>query len=304
MYSKIAFCFLVYKELPLLNVWKRYFKNVDDKLYNIYVHYKEKPTNLNGLKNINILDSTVETNWGEISLVIAQNLLLKNAMKDPKNSHFIFLSDSCIPVKSFNHIKHALDENLSKSFFAMCPDSQCFPRCDKLVNSIIDIDLENLQYGHNPLPRLERKYIKKSSQWCILIRKHVKLLLKSTDYIHWFQHCTASDEHCYITKLHQLKLKNEINTDIKPTLIDWDDENDTPYTYRSTDDLFPKHLRHVITSTSHFFMRKFDTQYEFKDEYYDLISSKKSFGGFKKKTKKTFKKKVLKKPNTYNLHKK
>ena len=298
--SKIAFCFLIYDRLPFLELWKEFFSQVDENKYNIYVHYKNRPNDLdNELKNLHILDTTIETNWGDISLVVAQNLLLINAMKDPENTNFIFVSNSCIPVKNFYQIKHILGQNSSKSFFTLCPDGQCYPKCDKIVDSIIDINLEDLGVGQHSLPKLNRKDIKKSSQWCILNRKHADILLKSRDYLHWFQNCVGSDELCYITKLHQVKLENEIKTDFRTTLVNWNDEDDTPYTYKDHTQISSEELKNIIISTPHFFMRKFIEGYEFTSEYYDLIRSPSVSGGYSKKKSKKKLKRIKKRNKSF-----
>src|SRR4029078_5027143 len=46
----------------------------------------------------------VPTKWGDISLVEAESELYKAALKDKSNAYFILLSDTCVPVRSFNYI--------------------------------------------------------------------------------------------------------------------------------------------------------------------------------------------------------
>ena len=109
-----------------------FFKNIDKNKYNIYIHYKEnKP--LKYFEEYK-LKETIDTCWGCLSIVQAQNLLLKHALKDDKNQHFIWLSDSCIPLKSFDFIYNFLDIN--KSYFNIAPDNQVFPRANNLLKFI------------------------------------------------------------------------------------------------------------------------------------------------------------------------
>jgi hypothetical protein len=137
--------------------------------------------------------------------------LLKKALKhDKTNELFIFLSNSCIPLKSFEHVYNTLNEHFS--YFNVTSQNQCFPRCN------------------NTLKYLDYQYIQKASQWCILNKKHAKLLLKNKkDYIKWFNYSeTVPDEHCYITFFFKNNLQNEIiatmNESINATTFtNWED---------------------------------------------------------------------------------
>jgi hypothetical protein len=242
--KKIAFCFLIFDSINQEELWHQFFQNVDTSKYTIYIHYKEnKP-----LKYFEPykLKNCIETSWANISLVKAQNLLLEEGLKDEENSHFIFLSNSCIPIKPFSHIYNNLDTDYS--YFSVCPMEASFPRCDYA-----------LQF-------LEKKYIKKSSQWCILNRKHADILTKNTEYFNWFdQPGMIPDEQCYITYLYYKHLQNEIiSTDsvdkgatakvYATTFVNWINHgiNVKTYEYISQDE-----LDELINSKS-FFARKFE----------------------------------------------
>lgn len=187
--KKIAFCFLIYEDINHEELWKAFLENVDNSKYNIYIHYKEnKP-----LKYFNKykLENTIETCWGCLSIVQAQNLILKEAIKDNNNQHFIWLSDSCVPLKSFDYIYNYLDTN--KSYFNISPDSQVFPRANNLLEYI------------------EKKNIKKAAMPSIINRKHAKLFLNNDENIKiWFKNIGNVDEIVYITLLHHNNLQNEL----------------------------------------------------------------------------------------------
>lgn len=188
--KKIAFCFLIYDVINHNEIWSTFFKNVDKNKYNIYIHYKHN-TPLQYFEEYK-LKSTVETQWGHISIVLAQNLLLEEALKDPQNQHFIFVSNSCVPFKNFNEVYESL--NPSYSYFNVMPQDQCFPRCDKTIQFI------------------DKKDIQKSSQWCILNIKHAELMITHKEYIGWFDYepICCPDEHCYITAILKSHLEDEI----------------------------------------------------------------------------------------------
>ncbi len=181
MNKKIAFLFLIYDKINHENIWIDFFKQDTENKCTIYIHYKYniKSDFFEKYK----LKECVETAWGDISLVRAQNLLLTEAFKDPYNQHFIFCSNSCIPFKTFNYVYNFLNESFS--YFNILSQESCFPRCTSSLNYI---DKDN---------------VKKASQWCILNRNHTKKILETDIYFKWFKD-TVGDEHCYITYLYYI----------------------------------------------------------------------------------------------------
>jgi hypothetical protein len=190
--KKVAFLFLIYDILNLEELWHFFFKNVDKNKYTIYIHYKNDIP-LKYFEEYK-LQNCIETIYANISLVCAQNILLQEALKDENNEHFIFLSNSCVPFKNFEFIYNKL--SVDKSYFNIMPQGQCFPRCDYLLNHI------------------ERKNIQKSSQWCILNRKHSNIMIsyQTCDYIKLYKNIYAPDEICYITNIFINNLQDEIIT--------------------------------------------------------------------------------------------
>jgi len=251
--KKIAFCFLIYDEINLEELWNQFFTGVDKDKYTIYIHYKTNKT-LTYFEKYK-LTNCIETKWGELSLVKAQNLLLSAAITDPDNKHFILLSNSCIPLKSFDHIYEHLDEPVS--YFNMANQNACFPRCNTV------------------LAYIPRESIQKASQWCILNRKHTELLLNTAkDYYKRFALSPVPDEHCYITALYVHHLQNEIvaTQDLSngaTTFVNWS-KGFVNY-YKTID---KKELIFLLNSKC-FFGRKFDKMCFSDliiDEYIDCIS--------------------------------
>lgn len=97
-----------------------------------------------------------QQNGGDYSLVEAHKLLLANALKDKDNYKFINISNSCIPLKSFNHIYSQLINN-NDSYFNEAKHN-IFPNC----NLLLEI--------------LPKNKIKKASQWCILNKEHAQYI--------------------------------------------------------------------------------------------------------------------------------
>ena len=115
---KIAFLFLTYNNLKRSDIWNKFFGIDGDgdsdgdgggghgheytNKYTIYNHAKE-PENITDilLKDRHIPEH-IETCWGCFGTVEANILMMKEALKDPMNHKFILVSDSCIPILSFN----------------------------------------------------------------------------------------------------------------------------------------------------------------------------------------------------------
>lgn len=237
---KIAFLFLIRENLNHPRLWETFFNTGTN--FSIYIHY---------VNNINIgwfeqfkIKHPVPTKWGTISLVIAMNLLLETALQDPMNEMFIFASESCVPVKTIDHIRNNIDTNFS--YFNYFPN--IFPRSNHVIQF----------FG--------RENVKSASQWSILNRKHTEYIMTVKDeMIIRFAPIFASDEICYPTYLHTMFGQNEIKN-LMTTCVVWNNKNKhfnknldqgltktTPYEFI----LFDRNeLNYVIESKYMFFLRK------------------------------------------------
>jgi hypothetical protein len=161
---------------------------------------------------------------------------LEEALKDPQNEHFIFVSGSCIPLKSFDYTYAYLKP--AYSYFSMCPKECCFPRSDHALSYI------------------DKKYIQKSHQWCILNRKHARLMTETHDYLEWF--VNIPDEHCYITNLYVHELEHELvlstDTHADTTFTNWQEDG-----LKNYDSISEKELDRLFKS-KHLFGRKFNPE--------------------------------------------
>ena len=263
--NKIAFLFLIYDIINHENIWVKFFHGISKNKYNIYIHYKinDKLDFFDEYK----INKTVNTKYADISIVKAQNLLIKEALKDKDNKHLIFLSGSCIPLKSFNYIYNYLDTKYS--YFHIADPDDCFPDCEVALNYI------------------PKKYINKASQWSILNRPHSEILISGAkDYLVWFKNTYAPDELCYISYLsyyYNNSLDKEIIStsylsppEVATTFANWEDMN---YKYVSEKELknykniSEDELEHLLRSKS-LFGRKFKPSCYYslhKRFYYDKI---------------------------------
>ena len=250
--KKIAFCFLIYDKINHEELWDQFFKNVDKNKYNIYVHYKWD----NPLKFFEKykLKNSIETKYADTSLIHAMNLLIKKSYDDGCYK-IIILSQSCIPIKSFNYIYSFLTKN-DKSYFNIT-DKNIFPRCNPV-----------LKY-------YSKELIKKSSNWFILNRKIVNMVLsKSKNEIdNIWNNVVSPEEHYYITEVYNNNLNSEIITTQNlgigaTTFTNW---SDIDYKFKDSLESYPKgrpknytsiseeELKYLLNSNS-LFARKFDTK--------------------------------------------
>jgi hypothetical protein len=245
--KKIAFLFLIYDKINNEDLWFNFLKNVDKNKYNIYIHYKENKQ-LKHFEKFKIKEN-IETCWGCLSVVLAQNILLKEALKDKDNQHFIWLSGSCVPIKSFNFIYNYLD--IHKSYYNIMPDTQVFPR------------------ANNVLKYIEKQNVKKYNMASIINRKHANLFVDNDNNIKlWFKNIQNVDEIVYLSLIYHNNLQDELIT--TPNIAagsiifaPWDDMSNykrfdnskkkNSYTYEF---ICPEELDYLINSKS-LFARKF-----------------------------------------------
>jgi len=194
--NKIAFIFLTIGEIKQYKIWELFFKSAHN--YNIYVHPK-KPEEIQSFFKNYIIKNNVPTLWGDVSLVHATNLLIKEAMKDETNKKIILVSDSCIPIKTYDYIYKAVFED-NKSWF----------------NYYSPNILEGSTTHYNRIKSLDpyiKDYAYIHEQWMILDRQHAEVLNNNTHYISYFvKDNLFPDEMYYITILHLLNknIKNEL----------------------------------------------------------------------------------------------
>lgn len=253
---KIGFCFLIYDILHE-ELWNIFFKNVDTNKYNIYIHYKTNKllTHFEKYK----LDNCIETKYADVSLIHAHNLLFKKAFDDGCD-RMINVSQSCIPLKSFDYIYNFLKDDICH--FNITPHSQCFPRCNSL-----------LQY-------YDKQNIQKSSEWFILNRKICELVInvdKMKINIE-YEGIYAPEEHYFISSVFINNLQSEIITtpniaDGATTFTNWEGMD---YKYVSNcglkvySSISDEELLYLLHSKS-LFGRKFNIGCVFNRHYMEFI---------------------------------
>ena len=201
--NKIAFLFLTIDNLKHSDIWNIYFKSIDKKKYNIYVHPKNPKKVTDDLLKNNIINELVETKHG--FLVEAMVKLMENALKDKDNKFFVFISDSCIPIKKFDIMYEELskiDKSIVGKMFLKKWDKE-----KRYVDASKKVKKSQI---------IPKKCFSKFSQWSILKREDIEKIIISP-YLEFFYKLDAGDEfYLSILKCDNFEYKN-----LPATYVDW-----------------------------------------------------------------------------------
>ena len=196
---KIAFCFLTYDEIIRYDVWNIFFENIDEKLYNVFIHPKNIQQFNNYTFKYNIVKNRVSTKRkDDINIVKATLRLLEETYNnDITITHFIFLTQSCIPLYSFEILYKIITQ---------------FPLS---VISYID---NNKKERYYQLSSIMKKYIHpinfvKQQPNMILTKDDVKLLINNNLTEH-FRYMQCPDEHYFVNILPNILQKKFIRKQI------------------------------------------------------------------------------------------
>ncbi len=281
--KKIAFLFLVLDNPNFPKLWDSYFKGHNDK-YTIYIHpkYKSKCT----WRKKNVIKNIKDTEWGFITRAIIE--LMKEAYKDKDNYKFVTISESCIPIKSFN-----------KFYNDVINDNRSW---------IKTMNISNYDYGSRIMTQktlpFPKHFVKHYARFC-LNRDHVKELLSKNDQLEFFHNMHVGDEF-FLSVLFPFKnsiknfnvtyddweyidlLKRELNNKIKSIIniqnklpidkaIEKNDELFKYYDIYNTISKSPKSIDDVredlnkIMHCDSYFYRKFSKKSNIEDYYYQII---------------------------------
>ena len=170
--QKIAFLFLVRGPLPLRPLWEWFLQGQQDRA-SVYVHASRHNYRLNVSRGSAFWGSQVagtKVEWGDMNMVRATRRLLASALEDPSNQRFVLVSESCIPIRSFDFVHSYLFAG-NRSFLTTHPV---------------------LDHWRYPMPYLfwkgmDQKLVppekfRKGSQWFALTRQHAVAIVKDETY--------------------------------------------------------------------------------------------------------------------------
>jgi hypothetical protein len=206
----IAFCFLVYNHITRYDIWNNFFKNINYDKYIVFIHPKNNFSKITANSNSNINDNVYTFNYkivnniintiskDHISIVKATIQLFKETyMYNDKITHYIFLSQSCIPIYNFDIIYKIIIE---------------------FNNSVISSINNNKKERYYQLDRYISKCIKyidfiKQQPNMILIKNDIIDLLNN-NFILNFSNMQCPDEHYFINVLTNILKKKIIKHQI------------------------------------------------------------------------------------------
>jgi len=188
--KKIAFLFLTIRDVNFPEIWDKYLANNEDK-YSIYIH--PKYPNETKWRTDRIIKNLKETAWGFITRAYVE--LFKEAIQDPDNFKFITISESCIPIQSFDRL-----------YNAMISDPRSWIKLMKITKYKFEVVL-NKKTGN---------YIHHYARMS-LNRHHVKQLLLNRDKLEFFYQMQISDEY-FFSILYPLSNYK----DVEITFDDWE----------------------------------------------------------------------------------
>lgn len=191
---KVAFCFLTYGDLNRLDIWKKFLNNNQNK-YNIYLHPKYSYNVKDPYFKNFILKHRVDTKKkSHISIVNATLRLLEEAYKNENNTRFVFLSQACVPLISFDSFYHEIMQygNMIKVFYNNFNKNFKYNQLSNKLQKLLPIELLSKQH-----PQM------------ILDRDTVKFLIEN-NFTRHFENMQCPDEHYFVNiiMLNKIKFRN------------------------------------------------------------------------------------------------
>jgi hypothetical protein len=167
--------------------WESYIKRLPAKSVRMYFHLSSSTEQSQLPRFFQARGTFVPssgTKWKTFSIVKAMNRLVREALRDPNNKRFVFLSESCIPLKPPHEVYQQIMfgkksvEGVSEFCFGSRAESRtgwAIIKSKAIKATTRDLVIAN-EASFNP----ERTYLKKSYQWCVLSRNHAELLTSQT----------------------------------------------------------------------------------------------------------------------------
>lgn len=237
-FRSIAFLMLVRDQLPHEEIWKEYFEG--HELAELFIHPQTPIASSLTLPKLREIDDLQPTAWGTASLVDAMLKLLDTALAETDASHFMFVSESCLPIRPLKELIQCLKLDPRSWIGAETFDEIAAKDWDKTkrIQGVQGLDQADILFH---------------SQWVLLNRNHALMLSDHCDsgkYADTF----APDEFAFGSTLKQ----------VVPDFMDGIVRNEITYADWTAKGPHPKAFTHVspeeavkIRTSGKFFARKF-----------------------------------------------
>ncbi|ESQ47495.1 hypothetical protein EUTSA_v10022311mg, partial [Eutrema salsugineum] len=168
--SKIAFMFLTPGTLPFEKLWDLFFQGHEGK-FSVYIHASKDTPVHTSRYFVNREIRSDEVVWGRISMIDAERRLLTNALRDPENQQFVLLSDSCVPLRSFEYMyNYMMYSNVS---YVDCFDDPGPHGTGRHMDHM--------------LPEIPKEDFRKGAQWFSMKRQHAVITMADSLYYSKFR---------------------------------------------------------------------------------------------------------------------
>lgn len=180
--TKIAFLFLTVKNIHFPDIWTKYFNNIPLHKYSIYIHPKYSDTIT--WHRENIINDIQNTAWGFITHAYLS--LFKEAVKDENNKYFVTISESCLPIKSFNCYYNHITK-LNNSLISLMKITK-YDKYERIFKHYKDLKHKNVDI-------IYPKYVFKHSAIFTLTRNDVLRLIDLEDNINFYHTMLLGEEY-------------------------------------------------------------------------------------------------------------
>lgn len=163
--SKIAFLFLLTDRVEQEAVWEAFFQAANPSLFTIYIHRSEPRSGVGSFQGIPNIVSVPHTGSTWCALMGVQIAALIEALKDPANQQFVFVSQNTVPLKHFDRVYRSLAHSsvhTSKFCFATGTDHRG--------------DCRFRDTNRNRGVRVVKHH-----QWIVLARRHAQALVDGVE---------------------------------------------------------------------------------------------------------------------------
>eukprot|EP00928_Gymnodinium_smaydae_P089004 TRINITY_DN73019_c0_g1_i1.p1 TRINITY_DN73019_c0_g1~~TRINITY_DN73019_c0_g1_i1.p1 ORF type:complete len:491 (-),score=84.41 TRINITY_DN73019_c0_g1_i1:194-1600(-) len=175
---KVAFLFMTMRDLLWPKLWDAFFTEAVSsrggrKKFSIYVHQAatedvpELPLKEYGA----IAVPWVKTSW--CALFGAEVAMLHAALQDKRNKQFVFVSDSTVPLKSFNYVWSQLAQTQTTSKFCLATPATHTSLSREMLyqEAVRGCVFKDWLHQYNPRTL-------KHHQWIVLARRHAVAIVK------------------------------------------------------------------------------------------------------------------------------
>ena len=181
----VGLLFLTRGDVNHPEIWEEYLGAAGDN-FRILAHAKDlEDLPADSLLGMNQIEERVDTEWGQLSLVSATLALLKAGLEDAACTHFILLSESCVPVRPFSDLAESLRLD-ARSRMKTQPWEEV-----RRINILKAQRLENL-------PGIRKELAHFHDQWICLSREDAQLVT-AKDWTPSFERVFAADEAYFAT---------------------------------------------------------------------------------------------------------